>query len=292
MVQSVDQALVTEFSGMVHHEAQQMVSRMRPYAKIKEMSGDVFAYDGLGTVEATEVEGRVNKANFDDLQHNRRKISRRRFVVNLPVDSSDVRGALQDPDSEYAKTVAAALQRQWDRVIQDAAFANVLTGRDFETPVTFANDGGLTVDATAGMTYEKMLEIAQNFIDNEVDFDRGAFLQHTGDEHTSLMGEIELISGDFTRDFNVEDGRIKRALGFDLLAFGANVANPIIPVSGAQRKLIAATKDAFCIGLSKDISIKITERDDYIETHQVQAIMEIGAVRTEGKLVQQVTVTE
>jgi len=292
MVQSVDQALVTEFSGMVHHEAQQMVSRMRPYAKIKEMSGDVFAYDGLGTVEATEVEGRVNKANFDDLQHNRRKISRRRFVVNLPIDSSDVRGALQDPDSEYAKTVAAALQRQWDRVIQDAAFANVLTGRDFETAVTFANDGGLTVDATAGMTYEKMLEIAQNFIDNEVDFDRGAFLQHTGDEHTSLMGEIELISGDFTRDFNVEDGRIKRALGFDLLAFGANVTNPIIPVSGAQRKLIAATKDAFCIGLSKDISIKITERDDYIETHQVQAIMEIGAVRTEGKLVQQVTVTE
>ena len=106
------------------------------------------------------------------------------------------------------------------------------------------------------------------------------------------MGEVELISGDFTRAYNVESGRIKRALSLDLIAFGARATNPIIPVASAQRKLIAATKNAFCIGLSKDISISITQRDDYIETTQVQAIMEIGAVRTEGKLVQQVTVTE
>jgi hypothetical protein len=292
MVQSIDQALVTEFSGMVHHEAQQMLSKMRPYAKIKEMSGDVFAYDGLGRVEAREVTGRVNPATFDDIDHNRRKISRRRFVINLPVDSSDVRGALLDPDSEYAKAIVAGMQRQWDRVIQDAAFANVLTGRDFETSVTFANDGGLTVDATGGLTYEKLLEIAQNWIDTDVDYETGSMLQLTGDEHTSLMGEIELISGDFTRDFVVESGRIKKALGMDLISFAANVSNPIIVASGGERNLIAATKNAFCVGVSKEISLSIKERDDYIETTQVQAILEIGAVRTEGALVQKVTVTE
>jgi hypothetical protein len=112
MVMSIDQALITEFSGMVHHEAQQLTSKLKPYAMIKEMSGDVFAYDGLGRVEAREVTGRVNPATFDDIDHNRRKISRRRFVVNLPIDSSDVRGALQDPNGEYAKAVAAAMQRQ------------------------------------------------------------------------------------------------------------------------------------------------------------------------------------
>jgi hypothetical protein len=198
---------------------------------------------------------------------------------------------LLNPDGEYAKAVAAALNRQWDRVIQSAAFADVLTGRDFETTVTATNDGVLNVDATAGLTYEKMLEIAQNFINNDVDFEAGAFLQITGKEHTQLMGEAELISGDFTRDYNVENGRIKRALGFDLIAFGASATNPIIPVASSQRKLIAAAKDAFCIGLSKDISIKVEERPDMIETHQVQAIVEIGAVRTEGKLLQSVTTT-
>lgn len=291
MVQTIDQALITEFSGMVHHEAQQLTSKLKPYCMLKQMSGDVFAYDGLGRVEARELVGRVNPATFDNIEHNRRKISRRRFVINLAVDSSDVRGALQSPDSEYAKAVAAGMNRQFDRVVQDAAFADVLTGRDFETAVTFANDGGLTVDATAGLTYEKLLEINQNFMDNDVDYDMGSMLQITGDEHTALMGEIELISGDYTRDFNVEKGRIRTALGMDLVQFAASVSNPIIPVASSQRQLIAAAKDAFCVGVSKEMSISIKERDDYVETTQVQVVMEIGAVRTEGALVQKVSVT-
>lgn len=291
---TIDQALITEFSDQVHHEAQQLNSKMRPYVMTKQMSGDVFAYDGLGRVEARELTGRVNPVVFDDIDHNRRKIRRRRFAVTLPIDSSDVRGALQDVNGEYAKTVVAALQRETDRVIQDAAFADVQTGRDFENTVTFTNDGGLEVDATAGLTYEKLLEIKQNFMDNDVDVMQrgGSFLQITGDEHTALMGEIELISGDFSRSFVVDQGEIARALNMDLVHFAAGVANPIIPVASGERALIAATKGAICLGISKEISISIKERDDYHEVTQVEAIMEIGAVRTEGVLVQKVRVTE
>lgn len=293
MVQSIDNALITEFSEMVHHAAQQKQSRLKPYAMIKQMNGDVFAYDGLGTVNAREVLGRNVPATFDDISHNRRKISRRRFVVNLPVDSSDVRGALLNPDSEYAQACAAAMLREYDRVIVDAAFADVSTGREFDTTVTFANDGGLTVDATSGLTYEKVLEIKQNFMDNEVgiDSDEKLFMTITGDEHTDLMGEAELISGDYTRQFAVEGGDISNALGMDLVKFGAGVTNPIFATSGGERALIAASSRAMCVGVSKEMSIKVTERDDYIETHQVQVIMELGAVRTEGALIQKVRVT-
>ena len=290
MVQTIDQALMTEFSAMVHQETQQDVSKLKPHAMIKQMKGDVFAYDGLGRVEAREVTGRNNPATFDDITHNRRKIARKRFVVNLPVDSSDVRGALLDPDSEYAQACAAAMLRQYDRVIYNAAFADVLTGRDFENTVTFADDGGLSVDATGGLTYEKLLEINKNFIDADVSSSK-RFLTGTGDEYTALMGEIELTSGDFTRQFVVEKGTIESALGMDLVWFADGVSNPIIPTASGERALIAATDKAFCVGVSKDMSIKITERDDYIETHQVQVVMEIGAVRTEGALVQKVRVT-
>lgn len=293
MVQTIDQALITEFSEMVHHVAQQKSSRLKPYAMMKQMSGDIFAYDGLGRVEAREVFGRNVPATFDDITHNRRKISRRRFVVNLPVDSSDVRGALLNPDSEYANAIASAMMRQFDRVIIDCAFANVLTGRDFETTVSAATDGVLTVDATAGLTYEKLLEIKQNFMDNEVgvEQDEKVFLTHTGDEFVDLMGEVELTSGDYTRQFTVEQGEIKRALGMDLIHFGAAVSNPLFPSVSSERNLIAASSRAFCVGVSKEFSLSIKERDDYIETHQVQAVMEIGAVRTEGALVQKVRVT-
>lgn len=294
MVMSIDNALITEFSDMVHHEAQQTESLLSPYVITKQMTGDVFAYDGLGSVEAREIMGRVVKVTFDDIQHTRRKIARRRFAVVLPVDSSDVRGALLDVNSQYAKECSMAMMRKRDQVIANAAFADVLTGRDFSTTVTAAADGVLTIDATAGLTYEKLLAIDENFINNAVGFDpqnSRKFLTVTGGEHTDLMGEIELISGDYTRQFAVEKGQLTNALGYDILKFPANVPAPILTVSGAERFLIAATQKAFCVGVSKEMSINIINRPDYHEVTQVEVIMEIGAVRTEGALVQKVRVT-
>lgn len=293
MVDSIDQGLVIEFSDMVHQEAQQLSSRLKPYVQVRPMSGDVFAYDGLGRVDAREVTGRNVPATFDDIQHNRRKIGRKRFVINLPVDESDVRGSLMNPTSNYARAIAAGALRQYDRVVVDNAFATVLTGRDFETSVTAATDGVLTVDATAGLTYAKLLEIHQNFMDNDVgtEMPERFFLTITGDEHTALMQEEELISGDFSRQFVVEKGRIVNAAGIDLIPFAASVANPIIAASGGQRALVAGSTRGMCLGISKEMSIKIQERNDLIETTQIQVVFEIGAVRTEGALVQQVNVT-
>lgn len=293
MVDSIDNALITEFSDMVHQEAQQLQARLKPYLVVKQMSGDVFAYDGVGRVEAREVSGRNVPATFDDITHNRRKIRRRRFVINLPIDASDVRGALLNPESEYARAVAAGMLRQYDRVAYEAAFASVLTGRDFETTVSAATDGVVTVNATAGLTYEKLLEIKQNFMDNEVGIDSNEMIYGTisGDEHTALMGEVELTSGDFSRDFVVENGDITRALGMKLIKFGASVPQPILTVTSGVRDLLFASSRGICLGVSKEMSIKIEDRNDLIETKQVQVIAEIGAVRTEGVLVQKVQTT-
>ena len=293
MGQSVDQALITEFSDLVHQEAQQMTARMKPYVNLKQMEGDVFAYDGLGRVEARELQGRYNKTEFDDIEHSRRKIRRRRFVVTLPIDASDVRGALMNPDSEYSKACVNAMSRQTDRVISDAAFADVLSGRDFENTVTFADDGGLEVDATSGMTYDTLLEIHENFINEDVgtEMDEKMFLTITGKEHTQLMNETELTSGDFTRQYAIEEGKIVKATGIDLLHYAANVPQPIFGNVGGERNLIAASSRGICMGISKEMGITIVDRDDYVETSQVQIVMEIGAVRTEGSLVQKVRVT-
>lgn len=291
--ESVDKALVTQFSDMVHVAAQQMKSRLAPYCLIKKMTGDNFAYDGLGTVEAREIQGRVQPVVFDDIEHTRRKIARRRFAVTLPIDASDVRGALLDPSNKYPEAIVAAMMRQKDRVISAAAFADVLTGRDFETTVTFANDGGFTVDATSGLTYEKLLEIKQNWIDADVGTDspESMFLAIAGDEHTDLMGEAELISGDYSREYVIDQGEMQKALGMRLVKFSGTANNPVLTESGGERFCIAATKNAFCLGVSKEFSIEVQKRTDYYETTQVQIIGQIGAVRTEGKLIQKVRTT-
>lgn len=292
--QSVDQAMVTQFSDMVHIEAQQTQARLKPFVKWKPMKGDSWAYDSLGATDTREATGRNEQIVFSDIQHSRRKISRQRFYVALPIDGFDKLGMLLDPNEEYAKAVVSAMMRRTDRVIAAAAFADVLTGRDFGSTLTFAQDGGLTVDATAGLTYEKLLEINENYTDNEVGNDtpvNQAFCV-TGQEQTALMKETELISGDFTRQFSVEKGQLVHAAGNELVKYGANPNNPILNINGSsQRECISLADDGICVGVSKELELKIQERPDMVDTWQVVAYFYLGAVRTEGKLVQKVTTT-
>jgi len=293
-IPTIDNAMVIEFSAQVHVAAQQSKARMRPYVNIKPMSGDVFAYDGLGSVEATEITTRHTPVVFGDISHNRRKISRRRFALTLPIDDSDVRGMLLNPQSEYAVACAKAMERVFDRIVVEALFADVYTGRDFGTTVAFAADGGATVTATGGLTYAKLLEINQNWIDSDVGNDAPVtkVIGITGDEHTTLMKENELTNGDFTRASVVDAGEIVKANGLNIIKFAGAISRPILNVASAVRSCFAMAQNGMCVGISKEMAISIKDRPDLYETTQVEIIFELGAVRTEGKLVQKVTATE
>lgn len=290
---TIDQAQIIQFSDMLHVKSQQIKARLRPFVTVRPMTGDLFAYDGLGIVEAREVVGRLVRTQFDDIEHNRRKIARRRFVVTLPIDASDIRGALSNPEGPYAEATVRATERIFDRVGVEAIFANVKTGRNFETDISYATDGGLTVTATAGLVYEKLLEIQKNWINNDVGTDNPEkkILCVTGDELDQLMKETELTNGDFSRQFVVDKGEITQAVGLQLVAFGADVPNPILSVASTVRSNIAMTTRALAYGMSKQFEVSVKDRTDYIELKQIQIIGELGAVRTEGLLVQKVTST-
>ena len=165
---SWDTVQITEFNAALDVQEQQMTSRLLPYAIRKGINGDDFAYDGLTEVQAYHANGRNPDIQPVEAGFTRRKMSRDRVVVTLLVDNKDVRGMLTDPQSQLAALCIAAVERETDRVIYDALFASVLTGRNFGTTVSAATEGQLTVDATAGFTYEKLLEIRANFIDSEV----------------------------------------------------------------------------------------------------------------------------
>lgn len=293
-METIDAHLITQFSDMMHVKAQQIKARLRPYVNIKKMTGDNFAYDGLGTVEARELTGRFNQTQFDDLEHFRRKITKRRFSVTLPIDKHDLEGRLTDPQGDYAEAALRAMERVFDRVCYDAMFADVATGRDFSTTVTFAGEGGLTVNATGGLTLAKLLEVKQNFIDNEVgvDMPTDVVVGVSGDEHTALLQIATLTSGDYSRQFALEKGEIVKAIGMDLVVFGASVTKPVLAVSAGVRTSFAMAKNALCVGLVRDWEISVKDRPDYVDTKQIQITGVLGAVRTEAKLLQKLTTTD
>lgn len=293
MARTPDVSYITGFSEVVYHEFQQMTSKLFPYVEVQEMKASKKAIEGLSGVEAKEINGRYQAVVFDDIAHLRRKLPRRRFSVDLPIDANDARAMLMDQPTEYAKAIVKALQRKMDRVIYDALFADIYTGEDFENVVTFEQDGGLTVDASSGLTWEKTLEITQNFIDGDVDVDNNQFVFiGTGEEMTALMKETELTSRDYTSQFAVEKGFLSRAGMFDCRWFAANAKDPIIRVAAdGKRQCAAIVKGGIILGVNKQVGIEIKDRPDLHETKQVSAVMSIGAVRRQGKVVQKVTTT-
>ncbi len=293
-VPTIDNALITGFSAQVHVAAQQMKARLRDKVVLGQMTGDNEAYDGLGDVEAIEQTGRHQPVVFSDAQHSRRKISRRRFTVTLPIDSSDVRAALMNPESLYPQTCAMAMERVFDRIVTEAMFVTVSIDRAFDSSLTFANDDGDTINATAGTTYEKLLETTRLFTDDEVgtNVPERMVMGISGDEEEDMMLETELTSGDFSRQYVVDAGRITRAAGYELVRYGGAVTNPILAVSGGIRDCFVMSTRAMCVKISKEVGITVEKRNDLHETYQVEVVYEAGAVRTEGKLIKKFQTTD
>lgn len=298
VMETITQHHITQFSERVHEEAQQSKARLMPYAMMEKGSGEKCMYDSLGHLEARKLEGRFQAVTFDDIDHSRRKITPEWYVAVLGVDKKDVVKNLTDPKGRYAKQLMQSMQRALDRVYYNALFATVYTGKDGDTAVTAASDGVLTVDATSGLVYEKLLEIQQNFIDGDVTNENtvsdasSLVMGITGDEHTDLMSEVELTSGDYTRNFVVNQGKIQNAMGINLVHFAANQRIPVMTVSGGVRSCFVAAKNAIAIYMWDNIELEVQPRNDLHDTYQIVVRMGLGAVRTEGKLLQKVTTTD
>lgn len=294
MTNQVDTALAIQFADQVHTNGQQMKTRTRDLVEVVPLTTHDKTVETLDSLEAIEITSRHQKTQGQDIVHGRRRLRMREFRCTIYLDNKDEIGVLIDPERNYAASVARAMYRQFDRIVTEAALATVYTGRDMTTAVTAASDGVVTVNATAGSTYEKLLEVGENFMDYEIgtEMEEKTSLLITGEEHTDFMQESELTSGDFTRQFAIEKGRITNAAGLDLIHFGGKVSNPILSVTaGNVRSCIALAQNGIQVGLAKDAEVFMDTRADLNRAKQVQAVLMLGAVRKEGVRVQEFQTT-
>lgn len=294
MTQQIDTSLAIQFADQVHVNGQQMKTRTRDKVTVTPLTTQDKTVETLDSLEAIEITSRHQKTQGQDIVHGRRRLRMREFRCTIYLDNKDEVGVLIDPERNYSMAVARAMYRQFDRLVVEAALASVFTGRDMTTEVTAANDGVQTVTATSGLTYEKLLEVVENFMDYEIgtEVEEDMCLMIAGEEHTDLMQETELTSGDFTRQFAIEKGKIVNAAGLDLLHFGGKVSNPILEVDGSNiRSCIALASEGVEVGLAKDAEVYVDIRPDLNRAKQVQAVLMMGAVRKEGARVQKVTTT-
>jgi hypothetical protein len=291
--ESIDSVLVSQFADNLHVEQQQISSLFRPHADIVPLNAEDFYYDSIGILEDTEVTTRNAVSVATDANFSRRRAVSREFSVTVHVGQSDVERMMRDPQGQLVNACKAAIERRFDRLYYDALFADVKVGKHVSQAVTttFAADGGRTVDATAGLTYAKLLEAIQNQIDDECGTD-GLVFAGTGDEHTSMMGLTQLTSGDYSRQMVVDQGTVQKALGMDLLWFAGGGSSPIIKVNGSgYRECVIHKSKSIRVGMTRNPQVTLKDRSDLVNVKQIQVTMVMAAVRKEGKLVQKVTTT-
>lgn len=300
-VQGVETFNITAFDTVVQHEFQQMTSKLLPYVEYRPLNANQMTLDGIGTVEMHESNGRYTPIVFDKIDHTRRGVNRKQYSCHLPIDDKDARAILENQAVEYAKAIVNAAQRQIDRIISGAFFADVTlwtTGTDgvsipYATPLTFANDGGITVDATAGLTYAKIAESKRKFVNASVDVDNNTFvLVGTGDEMYALMNEDKFINQLYSKQNVIDNGMLVGAAGYVTVFFAADADIPVLSLNDSgKRKCAAFIKGGISLCVNKEVTITIKDRPDLEGVKQVSATLSMGAVRNKKGVVQLVTTT-
>lgn len=255
----------------------------------------------IGATELVTVTGRNPDKQYTDFAQDNRQMTRDRQTRTFLIDEKDdIDELIADPTSELYKALEYAKNRSIDRFIASTAVGSVLIGRPDRqtTSLSAANDGVLTIDASSGLTYEKIQEGVENFINNDVPMEKWsrAVLAITGTENTDVMGELEFINNDYSTRMPVDSGAQTKTGTFNTVIFagsksgGITVTNPILPEGQTLRKCMLLCPES--IGLSMEInSLRLEPAAGKVGSKELTIDFWIGAMRKEGVLVQQVNTT-
>jgi hypothetical protein len=273
--------------------------RFDPYVITQPIVGSKTTIDQHGGVELLDLNGLYQKISETNVAMDRRLLEWTRQGATIWVDKAKVTEIIEDPTGIYSNLLVSAYQRLKDRVILNAAIGSVKTGETGSTVVTAANDGVLTVDASAGVTYEKMLELSRNFINNSVygNIAGSPVLTLTGKESEAILKEAEFTNAAVTSKlaYNFSnmvqtDGFLVKKIGeFDVMLMGANSVNgtlPIIPNDATYRYCIAMAPKAITLGIGMAPKLEIVSLPDRYDTVAIKFTCGIGATRNQGEMVQ------
>lgn len=186
--------------------------------------------------------------------------------------------------SPYAEAAAMAMGRAIDDVIIAAADGTAYTGVSGGTSTAY--DTAMTVDVQVrwagvsaddcGLNVAKLLEAGKLLGANNVDPDEEKWCVVNARQIKSLLMDTRVSSHDYNAIKPLVNGQIVQFCGFNLVP-----TERIGTDSNSDDKVLYWAKGGMLLALGKDISTRISERDDKNYATQVFASMTVGATRME-----------
>jgi len=288
---TIDVALVKQFNANIEILSQQKGSRLRNAVRLKlDVVGENTYIDQIGKTTAVRRTTRHGDTPLVDTDYKRRRISMVDYDWADLIDKADKLKMLADPTSEYSLNAAFALGRSMDDEVITNAFATAYTGKAGGTSTTLPAGNVIAVGAS-GMTLEKLLSAKEILDTNDVDPMEERYVAVSAKQIQDMLGISEFISADYnTVKMLVAGARTPFAfMGFTFIPISATLLDTD---SNDYRRVICWAKNGLGLALSKDITTRVTERDDKNYSTQVYASIGVGSSRLDEDKVVEIKCSE
>jgi len=292
----------TQFSTLLELKLQQQGSLLRSLVREGAHVGKMASpMQQMAAVASRAPAGRFAPMARVDQDFTRRWV----FPIDkeLPqmFDTFDELRTIVDPKGEASTNAANAFGRDWDDEIIRAAFgtaqigqdANGLSAETFSTSTTTQQGGFVVPDnygasTAVGLTVAKLIELkrAMRHFHNNLDLDPPTLIIGSQQE-ADLLGQVQVVSTEFSDHPVLVDGNLKRFLGFNVIV--SERIGTIAATTGGSavdRRCIAFVRSGLYLGIWRDMTNRISIRNDLSgEPYQLYSMHTFGATRTQpGKV--------
>lgn len=292
MASTIDIAFVRQFEDNLRHLSQQQGSRLRETVMQEMVTGKSHDFERLGKTAALPDTTRHGDTPIIDVPHSRRRVNLVDRDWGALIDDKDRVRLLIEPTSAYAENAVWSLGRDMDDIIIAAAMGNSTsidasgTTSNIALPTTQIVDEDFGA-ADSNLTIEKLIEARRILMRNNVNMNEDLFFVANASALASLLNEAEIQSIDTNTVRALVAGQIDSFMGFKFIhteqLLGTADGTDTDPV-----QCFAFARSGMALALGRDISARISERDDKKYSTQVYASMTVGAVRVEEEKVVQV----
>jgi len=291
----VETVLKDDYLGNLLKIPQQRETRLFGGFAEVTVEGKQMFIDGIAPVDF-RIDNSIN-ASSQGVAANyfRRKLTTDRMIIEVDYDEHWFRKTTSsNPSALITQEMMNASFRFLDKVGIDASVASVFFGEKGDTELTFANDGGITLDATGGLTIDLLRKINHRFTGTEVISPTGlndTKFVITEDEQFDMGGITQLTSWQFQQVYpSLAEGAgnqsgFGRQLGMQNITFGAQAATgKMLNEASAVRDCLALANAALVYGMASDgINFEIIPLSETkISTIRLRLTLTAGAVRTNG----------
>src|SRR5215471_6702380 len=267
MSENLPKLFTTQFSTVLEMKLQQRQSKLRGRCMEGFHVGkQASPIQYIGAVQMKAPAGRFAPIGRQDVDFVRRWVLPVDRDANQLIDTFDKLKTAIEPTSQYADVAAAAVAREWDDRLIQAAFSISLTGTDsssFNNETFDPNGVGLTISPTfasaanSGLTVAKMIEAKRIMRKAQVDVDEESMTWVTNSQgEADLLNQVQVVSTEFSDKPVLQEGRVTRFMGWDI------IYSERLTSSSNVRQNIPFVPDGIYLGIWEDTFNDVSQRRD------------------------------